>query len=109
MAAKRAAANGAPDLRTKVSHDLSAEIGRDLFHRIVGDQLETTVRHFWDVVRDRIRPGEEELRPRPTSRPIPGWLVARLVHTVGLPEEEVRAVTAQEAMAAWERFRAHPR
>ena len=40
-------------LRTKVSHEEQAEIGQDLFHRILRDQLHVTEPTFWEVVQGR--------------------------------------------------------
>jgi hypothetical protein len=85
-------------LRTKVSHDERAEIGPDLFHRILRDQLRVTEDQFWAVVRGRFSADAELLTP---IEPIPGWLVTRLVFTVGLSEENVAPMTVEEAQAAW--------
>jgi hypothetical protein len=84
-------------LRTKVSHDERAEIGPDLFHRILRDQLRVTEDQFWAVVRGRFTDAE---LPTPIE-PIPGWLVTRLIFTVGLSEENVARMTVEEAQAAW--------
>jgi hypothetical protein len=40
---------------------------------------------------------------------VPGWLVERLLFTVGVPESEIRAMTADEARAAWDAYQARPR
>ena len=89
-------------MRTKVSHALDDEIGPDLLSHIVLHQLGTTMDHFRDVLAGR--PAAEAIRP-PEVEPIAGWLVVRLIHTVGLPEDDVRGMSAEEARAAWERFR----
>jgi len=86
-------------LRTKVSHDERAEIGDDLFHRILRDQLRITEIRFWEVVRGRPT-GESEAMPRDVA-PIPGWLVTRLLFTGGLSEEDIARMTPEEAHAAW--------
>jgi hypothetical protein len=85
-------------LRTKVSHDERAEIGPDLFHRILRDQLRVTEDQFWAVVRGRFSADAELLTP---IEPIPGWLVTRLIFSVGLSEENVARMTVEEAQAAW--------
>ena len=90
-------------LRTKVSHALDAEISPDLLGHIVRDQLGTTMQHFRDVVAGRLPESDTVSGKTPES--IPGWLVVRLISTVGLPEEEVRAMSAEGARAAWESYR----
>lgn len=40
--------------------------------------------------------------------PIPGWLVTRLIFTVGLSEEDVARMTVEEAQAAWVQFQTGP-
>ena len=94
-------------LRTKVSHDEHAEIGEDLFHRILRDQLRVTEARFWEVVRGRS--GVETQVAEPTVEPIPGWLVARLLYTVGLSEAEVKQMTAAEAHTVWLDYQTRPR
>jgi hypothetical protein len=42
------------------------------------------------------------------AEPIPGWLVTRLMFTVGLSEEDVERLTAEEAQAAWIEFQTGP-
>lgn len=94
-------------LRTKVSHDESAAIGEDLFHRILRDQLQVSAGRFWEVVTGRA--SSEAAEAEPTVEPIPGWLVTRLLFTVGLSEAEVSAMSPEEAQAAWLEFQTRPR
>jgi hypothetical protein len=92
--------------RTKVPHCLRDEIGADLFGHILRDQLGVTEDRFWAVVRGSATGAE----PPPAQAPaLPGWLVERLLLTVGLGEDEIRAMTTDEARAAWEACRARPR
>jgi len=94
-------------LRTKVPHGEADSIGKDLFQRILREQLQVSEDVFWDVVH-----GQGPVRtaqPRPTAISIPAWLVTRLIHTVGLSEDEVAELTADEALARWEAYRARPR
>ena len=93
-------------LRTKVAHSLRDEIGIDLFKHILRDQLRVSEDRFWDVVRGGLT--EETVAPLPRAATIPGWLVQRLIFTVGLREDEVRAMTVDEASAAWEAYKAQP-
>lgn len=94
-------------LRTKVSHDEQSEIGEDLFHRILRDQLRVTEQRFWEVVHGRSEAAAEAAEP--TVEPIPGWLVTRLLFNVGLTEAEVAQMTAAEARAAWVEYQTRMR
>ena len=90
-------------LRTKVPHSLGDEIGVALFKHILSDQLRTSEDRFWEVVRGVADVSEP---PPPQAQTIPGWLVQRLLLTVGLGEDEIRAMTADEAQAAWVAYQA---
>lgn len=39
-----------------------------------------------------------------TAEPVPDWLASRLVHTVGMPPEEVAALGLEEAVDRWAEF-----
>lgn len=93
-------------LRTKVPHSSRDEIGDDLFRHILRDQLRVTEEQFWGMVRGGATILEAPHPPAPT---VPGWLIERLLFTVGLPESEIRAMTADEARAAWDAYQARPR
>lgn len=93
-------------LRTKVPHSLRDQVGTDLFKHILRDQLRVTEGRFWDVVRAGAT--EAMVAPPPQAATIPGWLVQRLISTVGLREDEIRAMTVDEAQAAWEAFKVQP-
>jgi hypothetical protein len=94
-------------LRTKVSHALRDEIGPDLFRHILRDQIRATEERFWAVVRRGPIDAVDSAPPREAT--IPGWLVARLLFTVGLSEADVRSMTLDEALAAWEVWRSKAR
>lgn len=85
-------------LRTKVSHAVRDEIGPSLFGHILRDQLSVDVERFWAVVRGQ---PEQAALTGESPRTTPGWLVQRLIFTVGLSEAEVRALTPDGALAAW--------
>lgn len=89
-------------LRIKVSHALGHQIGQDLLGHIVRQQLRTTMEHFHDVVAGRAT--SEAVAGEPQVEPIPGWLVARLMYTVGIPEPHIRRMSSEEARARWEAF-----
>jgi hypothetical protein len=93
-------------LRTKVSHALGDEIGTDLFKHILRAQLRVDEAAFWVVVRGGGQRTAEVRSPRPGT--VPAWLVQRLLYTVGLPEADVRKLTAEEAIELWEAFISRP-
>lgn len=41
--------------------------------------------------------------------PVPGWLIQRLIVTVGMSEDELRALSHEDAAAAWEAYRTRER
>lgn len=90
-----------PTLRTKVSHSVRDEIGADLFHRILREQLRVDEATFWAVVHERTAP---ETSAALTPAPLPGWLIQRLIFTMGMPEDQVRNLSAEDAAAAWEAY-----
>jgi hypothetical protein len=93
-------------IRTKVPHSLRDEIGSDLFRHILRDQLGVSEERFWAVVRGQLAGADV---PRPHVPRLPAWLVERLLLTAGLPEDEIRAMTPDQARAAWETYQARPR
>ena len=93
-------------LRTKVSHSVRDEIGPSLFGHILRDQLHVDETTFWAVVHGRTAPD----MAAPAATPlVPGWLVQRLIVTVGMSEDDVRALSAEDAAATWEAFQTHER
>ena len=94
-------------LRTKVSHSLRDEIGMDLFKNILRDQPRVSEDRFWAVVHGG--PADVTEAPPLSEATIPGWLAQRLILTIGLRDDEVRAMTRDEAHAAWEAYKRRPR
>jgi predicted RNA binding protein YcfA (HicA-like mRNA interferase family) len=94
-------------LRTKVSRHAREEIGADLFKRILGQQLRVTEDHFWEVVRGGVPLAGSAGERAPQGKP--GWLVQRLIATAGMSEEQVAALSTEDALAAWHDYRSKPR
>lgn len=47
--------------------------------------------------------------PQPRAEPVPDWLARRLVHTAGIPPEQVAALDLEQAVDLWTRFTNGPR
>jgi mRNA interferase RelE/StbE len=45
----------------------------------------------------------------PVREPVPDWLAARLIHTVGIAPHDVAALSLQEAVDRWGEFMSKPR
>lgn len=45
----------------------------------------------------------------PPREPVPGWLADRLIHTAGIPPEEVAALDLEQAVDRWTAFRTRRR
>jgi len=45
----------------------------------------------------------------PVREPVPDWLAARLIHTVGTAPHNVAALSLQEAVDRWGEFMSKPR
>jgi hypothetical protein len=93
-------------LRTRASHS-DAQIGdRSLWRHIWCDQLGlASEEEFWRVLETRRpadRPGEAPARPSGPS--LPGWLVEALIRQVGLPLDQIRQLTEQQARERMHEF-----
>lgn len=52
--------------------------------------------------------GELVLEQAPPREPVPDWLAARLIHTVGVPRDEVAALDLQQAVDVWTAYMSRP-
>ncbi len=95
-----------PTLRTKVSHSVRDEIGPSLFAHILRYQLRVDEATFWAVVHGQATP---QAPAAPAATTVPGWLIQRLILIVGMSEEEVRRLSAEDAAAAWEAYQTRER
>lgn len=98
-------------LKTKVSRGRGHYADPNLWRHIWRDQLGLeSEEQFWEALRTRKpvdRAGEADA---PAAEPgIPGWLHRNLVMVVGVPDDEVGAMTPEEANARWREFISTPR
>ena len=47
--------------------------------------------------------------PEPDDEPAPAWLLNRLEHTVGLPREQIRGLSVEQAMELWDDYKHKPK
>lgn len=74
-----------------------------MWSHILRDQLGVTEEEFWACVQDGQLP-DRGAPPEPTREPIPTGLLWQLINRVGLPEDEVAAMTKEEAIERLNRF-----
>jgi hypothetical protein len=94
-------------LRTRVSHPVNRTgNGPRLWTHILRDQLEVSEEEFWACVRDGVKPDRGHPEPPPEALPVD--LVYLLMTRVGLPEDEIAAMTKAEAVERLNRYWADP-
>lgn len=91
-------------LRTEWPHSDQID-DRNLWGKILRDQLEVSEDEFWRVVAEggpAVRPSETAEGEPSEEKPL--WLVQRLTKTCGLSIEEVAGLSLDRAQAAWDRY-----
>ena len=95
-------------LRTRISRPVdTTSYGASLWSHILRDQLDVTEAEFWACVQD----GSTPSRGAPPAAPadaLPAGLAWQLIHSAGVPEDEVAAMTREEAIARMNQFWARP-
>lgn len=90
-------------LRTRASHG-NDEIGDPgLVNNIIRHQLQVTREEFWDAVDDgtppaRSRPERPPAEDEAPAHELEDWLAVNLAYNVGLSDEEIASLHADEAM-----------
>ncbi|SMC66973.1 type II toxin-antitoxin system RelE family toxin [Lentzea albidocapillata] len=70
----------------------------------------STLAKLADVIRRLGRlAGDVVVEEAPPREPVPDWLAQRLVHTAGIPPEQVAALSLEQAVDLWTDFRSAPR
>lgn len=85
-------------LRTRISRPANAETyGPRLWSAISTEQLHVTEDEFWECVNNSVRPAREATtQARDTA--LPAALAYQLVHTLGLSEHQVAALSRDDAI-----------
>ncbi len=74
-----------------------------MWSHILTDQLRVTEDEFWRCVGDRAPP-DRGGRPEPSSDPIPTDVIWALITKVGLSEDEVAAMSNEQAVERLQLF-----
>lgn len=97
---------GLPDgrvLRTRISHPVGRQTyGPGMWGHILRDQLDVDESTFWACAREGVLP--DRGAPTPPSSALPADLVALLITRVGLKDQDVAAMTKDEAVARLQRY-----
>ena len=87
-------------LRTRVSRPAdNTTYGPSLWKAILREQLEVTEAEFWACVRDKQLPDRGQDAEPTASASLPAGLVYQLIHVARVHEDEVMAMTLDEANA----------
>ena len=96
-------------LRTRISRPVNAATyGPDLWKSILREQLEVSEQEFCDCVKDSQLPERGPSVEAPSAA-IPAQLAYQLIHDAHVPEDEVAAMTLEEAVARMNKHWMRPR
>lgn len=86
--------------RTRISHPVNKQTyGPRLWKTILRDQLEVTEEEFWACVKDKQLPDRGQDEDETPEEALPAGLVYQLIHVAGVPEDEVKTMTLEQAVA----------
>lgn len=86
-------------LLTRISHPINRkDYGVALWAHILRDQLEITNSEFWDCVKHKVLP-DRGFAQQDIANAIPSDVVNILVNKFHVPEQEIRELSALEAIA----------
>lgn len=95
-------------LRTRISRPISKETyGPDLWKTILREQLQVSEVEFWACVSDGIIP-DRGTAPATPSNALPAQLVYQLIHTAGIPADQVADMSLDQATATMNEFWSRP-
>ncbi|WP_254189901.1 cytotoxic translational repressor of toxin-antitoxin stability system [Nocardia noduli] len=93
-------------LRTRISRPVDAtDHGPTMWSQILREQLIVSQEQFWNCVTFGKRPDRESRAVAiPNKQSIPAGVVEKLIRLVGLSEEEVGAMTRDEAIGRLDQY-----
>lgn len=87
-------------LRTRVSRPANNDrYGPGLWSAILRDQLGVTETQFWQCVNKSVKPPRPGAAADVPGQALPAGLAYQLLHTLGLTEQQVSAITLEDAVA----------
>ncbi|MFV2194947.1 type II toxin-antitoxin system RelE family toxin [Nocardiopsis sp. LOL_012] len=86
-----------------------AQVYAEAARRVRGVSRDNVVAWRLAVVIERLGFPRGTADPTPRREPVPDWLAERLIHTAGMPPEEVAALDLEQAVDRWADFRSRPR
>lgn len=87
-------------LRTRISRPPNGnQYGTDLWKHILRDQLVVTEVEFWACVNDKTLPNRGRAGGELPVKALPAGLVNLLINAAGVPDEEAKGMTLEQANA----------
>ncbi|HEY8720082.1 hypothetical protein [Pengzhenrongella sp.] len=79
-----------------------------MWSRILRDQLHVTAEEFWACVTAGVLPRRNALPTGDPAKELPAALIELLIRHVGVPEDEIRGLTRDQALARLNEFWSSP-
>jgi hypothetical protein len=86
-------------LRTRISRPANTNVyGKGMWSHILEDQLHVTVEEFWECVDRKRAPRRLPVWNQPSVTVLPASLAYQLVHTLQMTNDEIAALTLDDAV-----------
>ena len=96
-------------LRTRISRPANTdEYGKGMWSHILDDQLQVTEAEFWECVDNKNPPQRTPSDASSDTVRLPAQLAYQLVHALNLTNDEIAALSLEEAMKLLNEFWAQP-
>jgi hypothetical protein len=96
-------------LRTRISRPTNTDLyGKSLWAHILNDQLNVTDETFWQCVDNKRLPDRTPATQKHDTKTLPASLAYQLVNTLHLTNEQIEALTIEEAVQRVAEYRAQP-
>lgn len=103
------ALNDGSILRTRISRPVNKKAyGVHLWKAILREQLVVTEDEFWACVNDRVLPDRGQADQTVPDEALPASLVHQLIHVARVPEDVVKTMSLEQAVARMTEHWSHP-